>query len=166
MPSINWSEVFAHPFASLKILLLATTRSLKAISLSLVSPSSIQPLGLRNSLARAWMGTIFVNSATIFYSEPLNHGVQKVKLLDTHGDLYFVPTTEEGGLKSVDAVVLWCHGGGLIAGHPLQYLKSYRRWVKSSEKLGKKIVFVPVRYRKPISILPSIQKMFHRREPD
>lgn len=148
MPSINWSEVFAHPFASVKILLLATARSLRPIFLSIVAPSSIQPLGLRNSLARAWMGTIFVNSAAIFYSEPSQHGVQKIELPGIDGDLYIVPTTKEVELKDADAVVIWCHGGGLIAGHPLQYLKSYRRWVKVSEVLGKKTIFVPVRYRK------------------
>lgn len=58
-------------------------------------PYQIEPLSLRNSIGRAWMGTILSNSAMIFYSEPPNNDLQRIELPYRDGEIYVVPTTSE-----------------------------------------------------------------------
>ncbi len=135
MLSVNWKEVCAHPVATLKIVCLASLRSIQALLQVCFAPSTLQPLGLRNSIARTWLGLTFAIQGSILYSEPPNHGQQTVET--SNFKAYVIPSTPLGELRRADAVVLYAHGGGMIFGHPLQYLKTYRRWASHSHNLGK-----------------------------
>jgi len=142
MPSINWAQVCAAPKTTLKIIIVGTWGSLGVI---LGWPFSSSPLSLRNALARVWIGTTFVTNHSIFYSEPANHNAQS---LDGPGfTAYVVPSMEPSELGKADAVVVFAHGGGMMIGHPLQYLTEYRRWASKAQKMGKKIAFFALKYR-------------------
>lgn len=146
MLSINWAAVVAKPVSSLTLILVASLRAIKVLVESVVVPSAIQPLGLRNAIARAWLGTVFVHHPDLYYSEPPNHDIQTIQTPDLKA--YIIPRTESADWSRADAVVIYAHGGGMIFGHPLQYLKAFKRWAKHAESMQKRIVFVAVRYRK------------------
>jgi hypothetical protein len=145
MPSINWGAVWASPSVSLRILVLASFDTVRLFVSRILLPFSARPLSLRNALARIWVGTTFVNNAQIFYSEPPNHNVAKIKAHECC--TYVIPTTNSVDLKDADAVVIYCHGGGMAIGHPLQYLKEYQRWIQLGKKKGGNIVFLAPQYR-------------------
>lgn len=144
MPSINWHEVFAHPGLVLKLIAVAFLKTLSVVFTRILQPSRLEPLGFRNSVARAWLGTTFVTVPTIFYSEPSNHGVPPIE--EKAFKAYIVPTVESSKLRDADAVMLFAHGGGMMIGHPLQYLTDYRRWIKHAASMGKKLVIVGPQY--------------------
>jgi hypothetical protein len=145
MPSINWNLVFSRPLASAKIAGLASLRTVVVI-LGRLNPFASNHLSLRNAIARAWLGTLFSINASIFYEAPSGHDAQLIS--NTSFQAYLVPTTPIQELKSADCVVLFAHGGGMVIGHPLQYLKEYKRWAATAAKKGKVIRFLAVRYRK------------------
>lgn len=158
MLSINWAEVLASPVKSLKVVLLASLRTIKFVCQSLLSPSeSHKALGIRNGIARAWLGTLFAVHPDVFYSEPSNHTTQTIETAKLKA--YIIPQTKNSELQHADAVVIYAHGGGMIFGHPLQYLKAYKRWSTHARTIDKQLVFIPVRYRKCLQrstlILPS-----------
>lgn len=71
-------------------------------------------------ITRIWVGTSCSLNSSIRCSEPRPHNVQTI---DTGGTLiYVIPSTETKEIKDADAVYVQAHGGGLFAGHPLQYL--------------------------------------------
>jgi hypothetical protein len=142
MPSINWAQVLATPKITLKIIIVGTWSSLGVI---LGRPFSSSPLSLRNALARVWLGTIFVTNHSILYSEPSNHNAQAIDGPDFTA--YVIPSMEPSELSKADAVVVFAHGGGMMIGHPLQYLKEYRRWAGKARKMGKNIAFFALKYR-------------------
>lgn len=92
-----------------------------------------------------WLGTTFVNNPEILYSEPASHDTQLIETIDFKS--YVIPDIAPSDLKHADAVVIYCHGGGLIIGHPLQYLAEYKRWARGARAQGKKIVFLALQYR-------------------
>ncbi|OCK80947.1 alpha/beta-hydrolase [Lepidopterella palustris CBS 459.81] len=143
MPSINWAEVRSSPLKSLKIVFTATFQTFVALFRRLI-PFTSRPLGLRNAIARAWLGITFVHNAKILYSEPSSHHAQKIE--EPGFTTFVIPTTKPAVLWGADAVVLFEHGGGMIMGHPLQYLDTYERWVKEASKIGKKIVILALQY--------------------
>ena len=147
MPSIKWHHVWAQPTATLTIVAVATLSSARELLMRLAFPFRHNTLRLRNALARIWLGTTFALNGAIFYSEPVADDVQHVQQKDV--DLYILHSIENSTVKLVDAhaVVLYVHGGGMIMGHPLQYLDEYRRWVEVSKYLHKQVVFVAVKYR-------------------
>jgi hypothetical protein len=148
MPSIQWHEVFGHPLPSLKIVIKATILSLKETIARIILPFKPRTQNLRNAIARAWLGYIFVHCPTILYSKPRDTDLQEVQEAGLH--LYIIQGSEKSKtqLKDADAVILFAHGGGMIFGHPLQYLSDYRRWISGAKRLRKKLDFVAVQYRK------------------
>ncbi|KAH8689345.1 Alpha/Beta hydrolase protein [Talaromyces proteolyticus] len=144
MPSIHWNQVHSNPLASLKILCLATLQSIPVLLQGLFVPCRLRPLGFRNALARVWLGNIFSIQGTILYSPAQDHCEQKIEGSDF--EAYIIPSTNTAELQEADAIVIFAHGGGMIFGHPLQYTKTYRRWTAYAQKLGKRLVFVSVRY--------------------
>lgn len=145
MPSINWAVVFASPLSSLKILVLASSATLRLLLGRILLPFSSRPLSLRNDIARSWIGTTFVHNAQILYSEPSKHDILKIEAPGF--TTYVVPTTKPADLKLADAVVIYVHGGGMAMGHPLQYLKDYQRWIQHGREKGGKFVFLAPQYR-------------------
>jgi acetyl esterase/lipase len=143
MPTINWAVATANKLAVLKIIAVASSRSLSSI-LSLILGR--QPLSLRNAFARAWIGTMFEHLPAMLYSEPVGHDMKKIQ--GETFNAYLVPPMSPTSLKDADSVVIFYHGGGMILGHPLQYLTEYRRWASRAAKQGRKMVFVGVQYRK------------------
>ena len=148
MSSIHYSHLFTNPLALVRILVYSTLRSIPAV-LRTLSPS--HPLSLRTALARVWIGTISEVDSTLIFGPPSSQNVQRLSVESEAINAYVVPSTPEQVLKEVDVVVLYCHGGGLMIGHPLQYLDCYERWSEKGKQLGKSIVFVVVQYRESLS---------------
>jgi len=162
MPSIKWHHVWGQPVGSLKIIALATFSSVREILVRLVLPFQKRTLPLRNALARIWLGTSFAVNPSVFYSAPLDDTVQHVE--ENNLDFYIVPSLKDPAtqLRDADAVVLFAHGGGMIMGHPLQYLDEYRRWVQRAKELGRNVVFIAVKYRVfPFHLLCRLRTMVH-----
>jgi hypothetical protein len=86
-----------------------------------------------------------VTNPSILYSEPSNHTAQPVE--GPGFTAYVIPNTEPSKLSEADAVIVFAHGGGMMIGHPLQYLKSYRRWAGKARKMGKNVAFLALKYR-------------------
>lgn len=145
MPSIKWHEVWTSPKSTMTILAISTTRTLQLIASRVIFPFRPRVLSLRNAIARVWVGTAFIYKATIFYSSPAQHDAQRIE--GPGFAAYMIPTGKLADLKEADAVMLFMHGGGMILGHPLQYLHEYERWVNLAESKGKKIVIMAVHYR-------------------
>lgn len=153
MPSINWAEVRANKLGSLKTVLISSYRSILAV----LRIFAQRDLSFRNGIARAWLGTAFTYVPTVLYSEPPGHNAQHVQ--GEGFGAYIVPTTPENQLRAADAIVLFAHGGGMVMGHPLQYLKEYERWSNHARRLDKKVVFVAPRYREP-GASPSLHRVY------
>jgi len=142
MPSIRWYYVWRSPLTTAKIVVLSICRSIPAVFEVLTSST---PLSLRTALVRVWYGTSYTANSDIWYSAPPSHTVQQI---DTNGTTTFViPSTNPNSIKTADAVYIHIHGGGLIIGHPLQYLKEYKRWVELAAQQGKKLVILAPLYR-------------------
>lgn len=149
MPSIRWNIVLRNWPGSLRILLESTVLSVREILLRLARPLELRPLRLRNAIARIWIGTVFAKDHTILYSAGDTSGVERIA--DEKAEGYIVSAPGVPGttsLQNADAVVLFAHGGGMIIGHPLQYLVDYERWVQAAQLEGKRIAFVAATYRK------------------
>lgn len=154
MPSIKWHEVFKNPIVTLKILLVATAYSTKAIIARLLWPFGKRVIPLRTALARIWVGKAFQYNHLILYSAP-KKWQGSAQIIHTPGGFtgYLIPsgsadTDVVAKLKDADAVIVFAHGGGYIMGHALQYLREYARWVAKAKKMGKKVVVVTVDYRR------------------
>lgn len=142
MPIINWNVAAANKFAFLRLIFFSSVRSFPAIIRYALDQT---PLSLRNSLARAWLGTTFEQLPQLLYSEPPAHGLEKIDRESFN--TYLVPKCDVSSLKHADGVVMFFHGGGMILGHPLQYLDAYERWAATAAKSGRRLVFVAVQYR-------------------
>lgn len=149
MPSLKWHHVWAQPVTTLKLVAVASALSFKEILARVCFPFRHRPLRLRNALVRLWLGTAFSANGAIFYSDPVDETVQSVKVEQDQAEVYLVPTLARPSveLQAADAVVLFAHGGGMIMGHPLQYLDEYRRWVRVARQRRRKVVFVAFKYR-------------------
>ncbi|KIX96491.1 uncharacterized protein Z520_07757 [Fonsecaea multimorphosa CBS 102226] len=144
MPTVNWHEVRKYPCASIKIVAVSFIRVVYVVASRILNPFSSRVLSLRNAIAREILGTAFVYSPTIFYSAPRKTSIPKV---DGPGwSAYLVPNVSSGDIAQQDAVVLFAHGGGMIAGHPLQYRDEYKRWSQRAAKDGQKVLFFAVKY--------------------
>jgi acetyl esterase/lipase len=150
--------VRAAPGASLKIIALASWGTIRLTIARIIRPFTARPLSFRNEVARMWLGTTFVNKPDIFYSEPANHDTQVIETADFKS--YGIPGTAPSDLKHADAVVIFCHGGGMMIGHPLQYLAEYKRWARGASRLGKKIVFLALQYRKLEHHIRSVKSVY------
>jgi len=126
----------------MKIVVVSIVRSLKTAITVLINPS--HPLSLRTAILREWMITYFGYDYEIMYSEPDSHDTQRIE--EEEFTTYVIPTTKPTDIKDADAVIIYCHGGGLMIGHPLQYLKEYKRWVNHAARLGKKLVILAPQY--------------------
>lgn len=146
MPSIKWHHVTLG--SAIRIIALAGASTVKETFLRIIWPFKRRVLSFRNALARLWLGTAFAVNPLIFYSSAQEKSVQKFTHRGT--DFFLVPSLDQPreALEAADAVVLFAHGGGMIIGHPLQYLDEYRRWVQKGIEKGKRVIFVAVKYRK------------------
>lgn len=84
-------------------------------------------------------------NSSILYGEPTGHDTQIVETVDFKA--YVVPSTPASQLKNADVVIIYCHGGGMIIGHPLQYLDDYKRWASKAKMKGKCVIFMGLQYR-------------------
>jgi len=164
MPSIKWHCIRRSPFSAVKIIAISLFHSIGAVTQILLHPS--QPLSLRTAITRIWVGTAFGIDGDIFYSEP---GIHDTKSIDTNGTTtYVIPTTKPEDIKNADAVYIYCHGGGLFLGHPLQYLDEYKRWTALAAQKGKNLVLLAPKYRLSPSTLSlsyhSFPSTLHQRK--
>ncbi|KAH6665946.1 Alpha/Beta hydrolase protein [Halenospora varia] len=136
MPSIKWQHVQAAPLTAFKLTIHCILRSIPEI-FKVVTYQT--PTSLQTALAKIWVGTSFEYIPDMWYSEPQNI-VQKIESNGTR--VFIIPDTKPEEIKNADAVYLYAHGGGMMIGHPLQYLTEYERWVAAAAKKGKKLVIL------------------------
>lgn len=141
MPSIKWQHVQAAPLTAFKLTIHCLLRSIPEI-FKVVTYQT--PTSLQTALAKIWVGTSFEYIPDMWYSEPQNI-VQKIESNGTR--VFVIPDTKPEEIKNADAVYLYAHGGGMMIGHPLQYLTEYERWVAAAAKKGKKLVILAPVYR-------------------
>jgi hypothetical protein len=148
MPSVKRQHILASPTTAIKILLLSTLRSILATFTVLTNPS--YPLALRTALVRAWYGTSFTaNSDTsIWYRTPAKIDTQRIDIEDFGA--YVILDTKPADIKNADAVYIYTHVGGMLIGHPLQYLNEYKRWVATAGRKGNSSVMLASRYPKSL----------------
>ncbi|KAH8647576.1 Alpha/Beta hydrolase protein [Tricladium varicosporioides] len=136
MPSIKWQPIQAAPLTAFKVTIRCILSSIPEI-LKVVTYQT--PISIWASLAKIWVGTFFEYIPDMWYSEPRNT-VQKI---ESNGMRVFViPNIRPEEIKHVDAVYLYAHEGGMMIGHPLQYLTEYERWVTAAAAKGKKLVIL------------------------
>jgi hypothetical protein len=152
MPSVQWNQVFDQPLATWRIIYHSSIATLKIVFARLSKPWTSHPLAFGTAVRRAWLGNTFVYNPLIFYSEPKHHSTQNIT--NSEFTLYSIPTSTSEERTNADAIILFAHGGGMISGHPLQYLSEYQRWVKRAGEMDKKLVLLTLKYRK--SSLPSL----------
>lgn len=146
MPRINWSHALSDPAGTIKIVILVSWRTASVVLQRIASPCVSNTLSFRNAIARIWIGTTFAINGNILYSEPSNHHTQKVERAGFQ--TFILPTTSPDAMKNADTILVWCHGGGGMIGHPLQYQATYKRWIHKAGQRGKNIVILGLRYRK------------------
>ena len=153
MPSIKWNILLRNPLTLLRILALASTRSVFVLLARIIFPFRYRHLTLRNALARDWIRTAFQANSDIFCSEPWRHGCQEVLLPGKYVSGkkvvggWIVPSCEVNDVRGKDAVVLFAHGGGYALGHGLQNLTMFKRLSRKAKSMGQDVAFISVKYR-------------------
>ena len=149
MAQLNWERILQNPRTAVRILVILVPK-LVGKFISRIFSYSTQPVTLRVVAGNLLCSVISSTDHRILLDAPewAVKSCQSISLSD--GRLFIL--CDQPSLREADVVIIFCHGGGFSAGHPLQYRTTYRRWIDRASQNNLKLAAVAVQYRAYLSL--------------